>query len=460
MAFARVLQACAKKSGFPTGVLCDVAWELQWYMAPLLVLNSDAIVEASLLIPIEGECRTSPTPEEEATLLDDIKPNIKHEIELPWVLEQLEICEQVQPAEQTATPMASLPSPPSQPSHLPSQKAMKPQERATRVDTISATQWDWAYLEENYRVPEWWREFWFLLQSLCDSAIHKLAHQQATTFQIPTVQLEKDGWWTAPSCLEVLWWRKYLPLKDFQGSHDYQEVRREETVNLAMALQSCTVQSWKLPGVLCGVMHELWQCLASLIEEDILPNLEMLDVVEKDLMAPAQASAPAFPTPDPEEEEQVVQIPEESCTSEPEEATHLEGGLDHVWDRYPAIPHAFAQSWANQTHAGLVRGIPLGVQLDLCSLGSLQVTICHGPAVGEVHYQYQSQVITQAALHLPQFEPSKPSDSPPRIQELWVNTMLFLSLMSDCTAPWPQKNDWQCFVVHPGWNRTSSPVTL
>ena len=56
------------------------------------------IVEASLLRPIEGECRTSLTPEEEATLLGNIKPEIKHKIELPQVPEQLEICGQVQPA--------------------------------------------------------------------------------------------------------------------------------------------------------------------------------------------------------------------------------------------------------------------------------------------------------------------------------------------------------------------------
>ena len=63
MALARMLQAHAKGSGFPTGVLCDVAWELQWCIALLLVLNGDEIVEASLLRLIEGECGTSPMPE-------------------------------------------------------------------------------------------------------------------------------------------------------------------------------------------------------------------------------------------------------------------------------------------------------------------------------------------------------------------------------------------------------------
>ena len=52
MALARVLQACAEESGFLTGVLCDAVWELQRCMAPLLALNGDEIVEASLLSPI------------------------------------------------------------------------------------------------------------------------------------------------------------------------------------------------------------------------------------------------------------------------------------------------------------------------------------------------------------------------------------------------------------------------
>ena len=68
-------------------------------MVPLLVLNGNEIVEASLLRPIEGKCGVSPTPEDEATLLGNIKHEIKHEIELPQVPRQLEIHEQVQPAE-------------------------------------------------------------------------------------------------------------------------------------------------------------------------------------------------------------------------------------------------------------------------------------------------------------------------------------------------------------------------
>ena len=153
-----------------------------------------------------------------------------------------------------------------------------------------------------------------------------------------------------------------------------------------MAFQSCTVLYGMPPGVIHGVVQELHQCLAPLIEEDGLLNLEVLDVAKKDPVA--LASAPASSTPNPEEEDWAIQVLEESYTSEPEETVNLERGLDLVWGRYPTIPLGFGHLQVNQAHAGLARGIPLGAQLDFCSLWSLQVTISHDPAAGEVHYEY------------------------------------------------------------------------
>ena len=124
----------------------------------------------------------------------NIKPDIKLNIEAPTVLEQLETHEQVQPAEGTVAPTASLPSPPSQPSPLPSPKAKKPWERATGADAISAAQWVWSYLEDNYRVPKWWREFQSLLLDPCDPAIQKLSHLLVVVFWISATQVEKNRW--------------------------------------------------------------------------------------------------------------------------------------------------------------------------------------------------------------------------------------------------------------------------
>ena len=100
-------------------------------------------------------------------------------------------------------------------------------------------------------------------------------------FQKPTAQVEKDGWWIAPPSLEVLGQRKYLPPKYFQGSCNCLNVRKEETVALAVALHSCTVQMGMPPRVLCGVVQEIQQCLAPLIEEDCLLNLEVFDAVKR-----------------------------------------------------------------------------------------------------------------------------------------------------------------------------------
>ena len=102
----------------------------------------------------------------------------------------------------------------------------------------------------------------------------------------------------------------------------------------------------------------------------------MLDVPEKDLMAPAAASAPASPAPDAKEEEEVTQISEESCASEPEEVCPFRGRIR---------PH-MGQTSSNTTGIRPLTGElnpcgfdkTLGVQLDLLSLESLQVTISHG----------------------------------------------------------------------------------
>ena len=184
-----------------------------------------------------------------------------------------------------------------------------------------------------------------------------------------------------------------------------------------MALQSCAIQLGMPPGVLCRGMQKVCQCLAPLIEEGCLLKLEMLDVAEKDPVAPTPASAPSSPPPDPEEEK-VIPTLEESCTLEPEEAACLDGGLTLIQGQYPGRQLGFAHSPVTQTYASLGMGIPLGAQLDLCYLGSLQVTTSHSLAAREVKYEYQSQMVMQASLQLALFESSEPSDSPPRIQEL------------------------------------------
>ena len=60
--------------------------------------------------------------------------------------------------------------------------------------------------------------------------------------------------------------------------------------------------------------------------------------------------------------------------------------------------------------------VPLGAQLDLAPLGSMQVTILHFPVMGEKHYEYQSWTValmslTQASLLLAEPKPLDQPDS-------------------------------------------------
>ena len=107
-----------------------------------------------------------------------------------------------------------------------------------------------------------------------------------------------------------------------------------------------------------------------------------------------------------------IPAPNEMPTSEPEEAVHSEK-LALVQRRRPLASPGFTLSWADESRPPPLEdaewpvSIPLGAQLELTSMWSMQVTISHYPVMGEVQYQYQSQVIAQMSL---QVTPSKPSD--------------------------------------------------
>ena len=105
---------------------------------------------AFLLRPTGEEHRTSPTPDEEAALLG--------EVDILQVPEQLEVHELVHPAEWIATHAA--PPHPLLPNQVTSLlRRQKKSQQGIKVNTTSAGQWVSAYLEENNRASEWWREF-------------------------------------------------------------------------------------------------------------------------------------------------------------------------------------------------------------------------------------------------------------------------------------------------------------
>ena len=162
----------------------------------------------------------------------------------------------------------------------------------------------------------------------------------------------------------------------------------------------------------------------------------MLDVALKDSMALAPEESASSP-------EGLVGVPAPSdpTTSEPEEAAQPMELALVPRKRPPATP-GFTLLWADKSgsppseQVDRPSSIPLGAQLDFSSLESLQATILHYPVMGKVWCEYQSQTIALMPLtqmSLPLALPKSPgqSYSSPWIEELWVNSVLFIWTMSD-----------------------------
>ena len=200
----------------------------------------------------------------------------------------------------SSTPSATSASPVPQSNCHPSPQA-KESWKGIDVDPNHPSRWICSYLKENCRVPEWWREFQSLILSpdecFRDILVQRMACQQVAAFRLPATQLEQDGSWTTPPCLGLLEQRDFLPPKDFKGAQDYWVVWAEETVALAKALQRCAVCSRMPLGVLCGAVQELHNCFTSVVQSGDIFDLEMLDVAEKDPMAPASEGRALLPMP-------------------------------------------------------------------------------------------------------------------------------------------------------------------
>ena len=333
-----------------------------------MTFSSDDIVGVFLLKSMGNEHRTPPTPEEEAALLGK-------EIKLPPVPGS-----SPEPAEQSTALSASSPSPIPQSNCYSSPKA-KESWRGIDANPNHPSRWVCFYLQENDRVPEWWREFQLLICSLDESfgniLAQRIACQQATAFRLQATQLEWDGSWTAPPCLESLEWRDYLPPAVFRGAQDYWVVQAKETVVLTKTLQRCTAHSGMPLGVLCGAVQELHECLTSMIQSGDLIDLEMLDVA-KDPVAPSSKGRAPSLMPGAEQPFG-VNTPSELSASEPEEAAPQEELT--LLPRWRPLPTpGFSLLWVDKSDSlppgqeDWPMNVPWGVQLDFASLGSIQVT--------------------------------------------------------------------------------------
>ena len=164
----------------PPRVLCDAAWDLQRYMASLMWLDGDEIVEASLLGPTDDKLRVPLTSEEETLLLGDEpetqeapktitsplnaqKPlNPKNHLSSLMLQAHLLLCPWHQ------IPIVTSPGTPGEPS-----AGLDPSIHQTPIETAPTTgsMHTWKKKEE---LLSWWQEF----RSLCHKSAEPICDTQ------------------------------------------------------------------------------------------------------------------------------------------------------------------------------------------------------------------------------------------------------------------------------------------
>ena len=200
------------------------------------------------------------------------------------------------------------------------------------------------------RLPEWWREFWSLLQHLYDSSIQNWpANKPWPSGNLPHSWRRGNG--GPPHPVWKCWGRgNTFPWKISRGAVTTEKWGGKKQLPWP----------WLLRAALCN-LEGLQECYVEWCRSSasvLLPSLrKTVSWIWRCWMLLKRTHGTYiwshFFTPDPEEEDQVVQVPEESCTLEPEETAHSEGGLDLVWGRYPSIPLGFGGSQANWACTGL-----------------------------------------------------------------------------------------------------------
>ena len=409
LTFAWALQCCVERSGMPPRVLCKVAWDLQRCMAPLMQLDRDESVEASLLGPTNDMPWMPPTLEEEAVLLGD-EPELQEAQEVTTSSPECPQTPELEElTEQSDTPSLPVPSPPTSNSHGNWSKNMRSWCRARlqclpTPDPDNPHDWVQAYIEEREQLLNWWQEFRSLDHKgtipLSDSQVQELARKQAAAFRLPAPQKEKGSWWNAQPSLASLRCRYFLPASPtrIQGPRDIWVVRHDETVTQAQALQQCAIWLGAPQGILCGTAQDFSRCL----HVGGHGGGETLTS-----SSPAEEAGSWGEKPEPREvwptTVHAPSCPEEAL--EPKKASSL-GVMAIAWRQLPPAPPGFTELLFVKSEpspledAGSPLGIPWRAWLDLSSMGSMQVVITQNTLMGQLGYHYQTRVISWTSLHL------------------------------------------------------------
>ena len=141
-----------------------------------------------------------------------------------------------------------------------------------------------------------------------------------------------------------------------------------------------------LPAVFCGAVQELCEYLTLMVESGDQFDLKMLDVVKRDPVVPASEERASSLTPKSEEPTSVP-TPSEPIPLEPDEAVQPEELTLVAKTKAPTTPwvYPFVADMPGTPpleDADQPMSIPLGSQQDLTSLGSLEWTVSHYPAMG------------------------------------------------------------------------------
>ena len=156
--------------------------------------------------------------------------------------------------------------------------------------------------EFNNPHPPWWKEIkasgklnvgeCILQKEYDEYSTQHYASWQVSAFRLPLAQQEASGWWDVPPSLHRLCPQDFLP--PASDPWNFQAICQEKTLGLARVLQVCAEASGSKPGVLCGAVRELQQCMAPLmtIDRDDVMGSSLLRFVEEE----------SGPSPTPEEE--------------------------------------------------------------------------------------------------------------------------------------------------------------
>ena len=224
------------------------------------------------LEPTGKECRTSLTPEEEATLLEEEATLLEEEhkplesleaaASLPECLKTPKSAEATEQINNLSTAAPSSPTPKF--CHHSSQKAKKSW-WGIEANSSLTSGWIQSYIDKNKRVPNWWREFQSILCSRDEPCtnikVKEIVHQQAAALRLPSSQLDKE-WLAEHSTM--------LRCVEEKGLHSPEgiprslrlpsDAKRRNGVAGHGPSKMCHL-IWNPPRVLCRAVQEFHRCL-------------------------------------------------------------------------------------------------------------------------------------------------------------------------------------------------------